>query len=487
MVDLDHYVQSIESDADVTLLEEAAKAARAGALRASYIMVWLACAESLKRRFREARVRDDRAGAIVGEFEEMEQQHRAVDRFLLDKALEYGLMSDSNHAQLLQIYDNRCIYGHPYEEAPSQEKLVDAAATVVEIVLSKPVKLRHGYAKRVLDELSNIDVFLDDQESAVAGFVTDTFLPKVDESIVTWILAQYWEQLESIAGEPSMGLFFRRGQWFTRAVVAQVGVGVLDPTQWHEKAVNSPRIVMAMAATNGIFEGIGLEAQNTLVNATIKNATTSAAELDHLMRLYDADRLSERHRELFEGCVSDLPIRALRSCNLNLRLFYGTTIEGLKSHNYDTQNVAVDLIVSSGPDRTNALIDSEQEELGRNILQAAEGNAWKAIEFLTDLRNDVMSWPLGMLRGIVLESFISEQNCIRLKVRHLKYVLAALDLVDGKSRDNLINGVVSSVSSATEKRRIFDDDLSDTLTALNDRSWAKHLAQQLEHKIQDIP
>ena len=67
-VDLDHYEQKIESGDDDPLFREAVRAAQAGALRASYIMVWLACAESLKRRFREARVRDHQAGVIVGAF-----------------------------------------------------------------------------------------------------------------------------------------------------------------------------------------------------------------------------------------------------------------------------------------------------------------------------------------------------------------------------------------------------------------------------------
>ena len=147
VVDLDKYSGHIESIDDITLLQEATKAAKAGALRAAYIMVWIACAESLKRRFREAQPRDNEAGKIVGEFESMEQQHSAVDKFLLTKALEYGFVSDSGYAHLLQIYENRCIYGHPYEEAPSPEKLKDAAATVVELVLSKPVKLRHGFVQ----------------------------------------------------------------------------------------------------------------------------------------------------------------------------------------------------------------------------------------------------------------------------------------------------------------------------------------------------
>ena len=55
ILDLGKYTAEILACEDRPLFEEAVKAARVGALRASYLMIWLSCAESLKRRFREAK------------------------------------------------------------------------------------------------------------------------------------------------------------------------------------------------------------------------------------------------------------------------------------------------------------------------------------------------------------------------------------------------------------------------------------------------
>ena len=132
-VDLREYAKEILAHEDHPLFDEAVEAAKAGALRSAYVMIWLACAESLKRRFREAKKRDDIAGKIVGEIERLEKEHKAVDMVLLEKALRYGFVSDSGHTALGHIYEMRCIYGHPYEEAPSREKVIDAAATVVNL------------------------------------------------------------------------------------------------------------------------------------------------------------------------------------------------------------------------------------------------------------------------------------------------------------------------------------------------------------------
>ena len=98
-------------------------------------MVWLTCAESLRRRFNEAKTRDNDAGRIAGEIEKRESDHRAVDKNLLDEGRNYGFISDSGKTVLTHIYEKRCIFAHLYEEAQSGEHLTEAASAIVELVL----------------------------------------------------------------------------------------------------------------------------------------------------------------------------------------------------------------------------------------------------------------------------------------------------------------------------------------------------------------
>ena len=77
MLDLSTYADQILSAEDKPLFEEATRAAQAGALRAAYVMIWLSCAESLKRRFREAQKRDGAAGKVVGQIVQKESEHKA--------------------------------------------------------------------------------------------------------------------------------------------------------------------------------------------------------------------------------------------------------------------------------------------------------------------------------------------------------------------------------------------------------------------------
>jgi len=194
--DLSGYAARIHDDEDRPLFDDATKAGAAGALRASYVMLWLACAESMKRRFREAEKRDGTAGKIVGELDQKEKDHKSVDKFLLEKAKEYGFLTDTAYTILLNIYEMRCIYGHPYEQAPTPEQVTHAAAMVVEHLLVGPVRLRHSFGRTLLTSLLEDRNFLDDQESAVDAFVADV-VHRIDVRIHGWLLDNYWRELES--------------------------------------------------------------------------------------------------------------------------------------------------------------------------------------------------------------------------------------------------------------------------------------------------
>ena len=481
-VDLSSYAKNILAEEDHPLFDDAVAAAKVGALRSAYVMIWLACAESLKRRFREAKVRDNLAGKVVGNIEDMEQQHKAVDRVLLDEAYKYGFLSASGSTILSQVYELRCIYGHPYEEAPSQEKVIDAAAAVVELVLSRPVKLRHGFGKQLLKGLLEDGNYLDDHEPAVTAFV-GSILPRLDEDVYVWLLDEYMEELERFADDSSMTVFSRRGMWFCRAMLTEAGVALLTHEEWHDRSGRFPKTLMGVCSTANIFKGIGGRAQDSLVGLILEEANTRASVLSYLEELDNEGSLSERQRERFSDGVTELDFRTLQASGLSTKIIYAKSIDAMKSYNWYVQNPAIDTVVSNGPEQMAELTEEQQVNLGRNMLQAAEGTAASASEFLTKLSQDGAKWPIDVIRGIALESFTNENNEIRLKGRHLNLVISALDRLDCTQRKELIAELASSVDVGMPRYGRFSDDFNQVIVSLNAYSWAVPLASALGTKL----
>jgi hypothetical protein len=397
MLDISEYAAHIHDNEDHPLFDDAVKAAAAGAMRGAYVMIWLSCAESIKRRFREAEKRDGHAGKIVGQFETKEADQKSVDKFLLEKAKEYGFINETSYKILFNIYELRCIYGHPYEVAPLPEQVSHAASMVVEHVLSRSIRLRHGYASRVLNSLLREKNFLDDQATVVSKFATE-FALKVDERIHAWFLRKYWAELESIADDPMEILSFRRGVYFCRAMVATCGE-VFTPEDWHSDAGRYPKILTRVVLGKPHFFVIGERAQDSLIGFALEQASEKASLLQYVGALLDCGALSERQSERFRKCVHEMELAHLRSAKLSFGVVHERIIGELKSHNWYKQRPAIDMIIEYGAKCIERIDENDQIVLGRNVLQVADGRERSANEFLQSLGENSKEWPLAFIRN----------------------------------------------------------------------------------------
>jgi hypothetical protein len=217
----EEFLARILSDEDKLLFTEAINSARSGALRASYIMVWLSCAESIKIKFKELSVRDKNAKGNRGECDRRETNHQSVDYYLLDKAKTYGLITSTDFEKLEHIYDFRCVYGHPYETGPSLANIISAASDVVELVLSKPNKLRHGFLSTQIDNLIQRTNFLDDRFESVERFAVDV-AQRCDANLHWWFLEQLWKKAEALSADATQTHIFRRAYWFSIAYLQTI-------------------------------------------------------------------------------------------------------------------------------------------------------------------------------------------------------------------------------------------------------------------------
>ena len=374
-VDLTPYGASILAEEDRPLLGEAIVAGKAGALRAAYVMIWLACAESLKRRFRAAGQRDSAAATIAKAIASRESNHKSVDKFVLDKAKEYGFLSDSEHTELAQIYELRCLYAHPYEKVPSVEQISNAAAAVEANVLSRPLKLRHHFGERLIKALVGDGSYLDDYAPTVRKFAREIVL-RLDDQVHAWFLKKYWPLLEKIVDDPAMARFARRGEWFSKEFLTEIGVSsVISHEEWHDLVHQHPKMLMKICSDRPIFERIGERAQTSIVSLILSEATHTPSLLRKLEVLDQDQVLSTRQQSLFRCYIMSIDIDALGATELSVASCFGRVIAALKERNWYVQNPAIWLVESWSPEQIGQLSEAKQGELGRNVLQSAHGGA----------------------------------------------------------------------------------------------------------------
>ena len=199
-------------------------------------------------------------------------------------------------------------------------------------------------------------------------------------------------------------------------MLLEVGVDIFSKGEWHNRANQFPKALMCVCSIADIFREIGNHTQDSLVGIILAEAKKRASVLKKLECLNDAGALTKRQEERFVDEISKMDISAIRSAGLHTKACFDKLINAMETQNWYSQNPAIDLVVSNGAKQAAELSKDQQVELGRNILQAGEGGARSANEFLHKLPDEMAQWPIDVIRGIVLESFTNEDDHGRVRL-----------------------------------------------------------------------
>ena len=441
----DAYLARVMSDQDRALLDEAARCARGNAFRAAYLISWLSVAESLKRRFKELAPLDNEALKITQKVDRAEADHRATDRLLLDGALDYGFLSESEHSRLFQIYTRRSIYAHPYEEAPTEEVVVAAMSEAVDLVLSRPTYLREAYVQRQIAILTERPDMLDDTETAVRAFA-EHVVSRVDPSLHQHFVLRLLQKLEPLSVEPDSAQLFQRGIWFLRAYLG-TDDDIIAGMDHLDLVTNYPSASSLVLGIPRTWKQLDELPRNAAFGALRERGLGASLQLRALVTLREEDVLSTRERERFRELMLEVPLEHLAESGIRLRHYVEQVRDDLRSHVWPTQNPAATAVQQAGPAQIGELLPEVQEDLGRNVLQSAEGNAFSSISLLRRIASQEDVWPATFIRGIVLECFANELHQIRFKTNALAPAIGCVPKIDDGDPGTIITEIVNELRS----------------------------------------
>ncbi len=439
----------ILDEQDRVLFHEAIVSSTAGAARGAYILIWLCCAESLKRRFREVGRRDGAARKVSGEIERKEGAHSAIDSFLLKEARTYGFIDEPGHARLEHVYRMRCLYGHPYERQPSEEDLVSAATTVADLVLHQPVLLRHGYLQEQIRLLTSDSPFLDDQDNAVVAYAKEVAL-RTDPIVIEWFIDKLWVSGEALVADKMQIKFVRRVIWFSSAFVQASGLD-LRACDVRLLLVRAPTIAACALSVPELFPLISSHAQDIVVGNLVQHVKTDISIAARLEPLDQKGLLNNRQRERFIESLQTVGYRALAGAGIALRYYATLLLAGMKSHNWYAQNPALDALASAGPTAVAELDGGIQRQLGNNVLQCAAGAAASAGPIMEAIEDGTVTWPPAFVEGLVEECFVNDEGRVRFKTDHLKKALFGLSGLTPTERKGIVDRVAARVEVGSPK------------------------------------
>lgn len=124
--------------------------------RSGYLLAWILLIESLKRKIIELASLDDSRGKTEWQLiEQMEQNHQSTDCQIALSAKECEIISDTEFTTINSLWQQRCIFAHPYMQEVKVSDLEYIISKLVDITLSKPLSLSKKMIEEKLDEIVN--------------------------------------------------------------------------------------------------------------------------------------------------------------------------------------------------------------------------------------------------------------------------------------------------------------------------------------------
>ena len=347
--------------------------------------------------------------------------------------------------------------------------------------------MRHNYWERVLESLTADRNFLDEHPPAVEEFAQE-IVPRLDDAVHGWFLKKYWTRLEDVADDPSMVAFVRRAEWFSTAFLKEAGVSTLfSHEEWHSLVGQVPKTLARVCSSPETFQDIGKRAQDSLIGVVLHEAEKRPSILVRLEELAETEALSPRQHQRFRKHVSSLDVSVLRATRLKLTTCFRRIISALKERDWYEQNPAVVLIESWGPERVAQLSETDQDELGRNILQAAHGRSNAASRFLVGMSTSASAWPLGVVRGALVECFVNERKEVRFKEKHLELVVDAIGSLPDDAKESVMTAVTAAIEAGTPRDGYDREDFQAVSELVREHSVGQRLSHCLDEKAKTLP
>jgi len=411
---------------DKDRIDEIVACYEGGALRAAYIMTWISIVESLKQKLNEMAVRDSQVEKFVAEIKEKEEKEKPVDKIILEKAKEYGLVSSIEYEKLENIRKMRNIYAHPYQTGPSREEVIAAIKIAVESVLSKPPLLRYGYAREIINSLAKEFHYIDDDEQKIREFARNITY-KIHPETYPYIFRISCEHLESLIKEPNLSRFVRRLVIFIQELFESVKLDCIDDS-WKliELCKKFPNGSVVLISNTRIWRLAPEQAQDMVIGYLLEPVSEgrihspTAFGLRIVFSLYNNGLLTNSQKAKFFKVINkrEVAYHTLIQAEIPLKFYIDGILEDLKSYTWPLQNPAGVALSNIAPHQFFDLTPQKQEELGRNVLQASEGNAFDVIDFLNKVSEKCRQYPKDFIKGIFLETLINENGQFRLKIEH---------------------------------------------------------------------
>ena len=416
----------IYDESDRILFEEIVKCIDAEAFRAASIMICVAFTESL---YKKLEILSKSNNKIAQKLKHYSSENK--DFLLVQYARDFDLISELEYRHLNTIMNARNNYAHPNFDSPSESQVISYLYFAVEFVLSRPPYFSSLYAKSLIERYLAVDQFYWEGKNDIQiRNYARNFFQRLDKHSFRAVMNLLFASIER--------LFVDFNENKVKCIdncliyldeLLSVDEIVLSETDVNDYLDNYRHTSCRIFAYPGHWDNLDSRSKSRIFNyaCSFENGMFSEMEfIEIFYPLYKADSLEEEHKLKFDDVLNECSLYSLIECDLDYEIYFNKIISYFKAHSWGWQNAAMNSLYKLDLTRFS---DLQLEEIGRNILQSADGNAWDCmnlIDYFYEEKNRKFQND-NLLQGMVNEAFLDDNNRFRYKAKSGRRILILLN------------------------------------------------------------
>ena len=455
--------QIIEDD-DKILFEEAAACFLSGYLRASYILTWISIIESLKRKIKLfSNLGDARATDAFQKVEKAEDKKQSVDKLIFEEASACGIIDNSNHSKINFLWEQRCLFAHPYNLKPEPDEVKHILGQAVRITLGKELFYNKVFLTELANNIANKPFFLPSELDRVRNHAKRT-IARVNVELHPFFFKTLLSKVGEIGLKEDKSSELRKLRYFLIELFVNTSLA-LDHNDWalEYRVTNFPYECLIGFVYQETWPKLPDRIKEMLI-AYVEDETDNQKLINLksiIGYMVHNDALEDGYQNRFYKKLDNLSFGSAID-------FYGSTEakyiriwKDLGSYQYDKQNSVIDFLKTDKAAKLIKGLDHEKQyKLGQILKASALNGHWKSQNFVSRVSYGSYNMPDNLKAGISYGSFIRMNNKLFIDEKQIEQAVKILNEVS----EEIQNSVYKSISDFIEQN---EPDEWDRLNELN--------------------
>lgn len=423
----------IVNDEDKVLFEEVIGTFENGFNRACYITSWINIIESLKTKIYElSALNDSRAISAVSSIEGAEANKQSTDRIIFEQSKSCDIISATDFSTINYLWEQRCIFAHPYNQKPTKEELVYIINQSVELVLSRSISFNKEYIKEFCENIISKPHLIANDENKIIELSENT-VKRIKEKLHPFYFKTLFYHY-GINQNTNKENEIRKIEIIIKNLLSNSTLPFEDSNwQFESKALDYPYEFSTCIVDYSLWNKFDSRTRDILLNFYLTESV-----LDKIIRLSDIYKglvsnksMDDISKQKFFEKLDSLPF-------INSIYYYGDSskqceriINELKTWQFGQQDTVLNFINNdSGLSILSNFSSDENFELGRVLYASSRGGHWKSTDLITAIYSKRCTLSQDVYAGVVYSHFINLRGDLDFNKEKIHTAIKVLNNLD---------------------------------------------------------